>query len=58
MQDVAGKSFPASLSMLCFNGFSLLRNRFQTNDKHILSKMSRVRNIRVDGAWISKGEST
>ncbi|KAL4338145.1 hypothetical protein AHAS_Ahas12G0180900 [Arachis hypogaea] len=54
MQDVAGKSFPASLSMLCFNGFSLLRNRFQTNDKHILSKMSRVRNIRVDGAWISK----
>ncbi|XP_057741617.1 putative disease resistance protein At3g14460 isoform X1 [Arachis stenosperma] len=54
MQDVAGESFPASLSMLCFNGSSLLRNRFQTNDKLILSKMSHVRNINVDGAWISK----
>ncbi|MED6167970.1 hypothetical protein PIB30_007639 [Stylosanthes scabra] len=55
MKDVAGESFPASLSMLCFNGPSLLKERFQTKDDLILSKMSHVRNIRVDGVWISKG---
>ncbi|MED6149553.1 hypothetical protein PIB30_063635 [Stylosanthes scabra] len=56
MQDVAGESFPASMSMLCFSGPSLLKERFQTNDNLILSKMSHVRNIRVDGVWISEGE--
>ncbi|XP_057741913.1 putative disease resistance protein At3g14460 [Arachis stenosperma] len=52
LKDVAGKSFPASLSMLYFSGSSLLRKRWQMKDPLILSKMSHVRNICIDGYWI------
>ncbi|QHO52970.1 Putative disease resistance protein [Arachis hypogaea] len=53
LQDVAGKSFPASLSILKLYGDSLLKKCWQMKDPLILSKMSHVRNINDDGLWIS-----
>ncbi|MED6111948.1 hypothetical protein PIB30_057117 [Stylosanthes scabra] len=48
LHDVVGKSFPTSLSILYFDGDSLLKERVQMMDPHILSKMSHVRNIHIE----------